>query len=760
MSNINIANFLHGEQKATLYRDLMQYDYGQILRIQGLDMPTAVEIHFSLELTGGVAERRVGTRNGDVTDVWIPDFILQGNEAITNYKAYAFIYPSDGESGETTHIIEMRIKARSKPEGNTSEGNSAFAEIVDAVKKIAEQNSGEVSDEKIQEAVNTYLAANPLEETDPTVSDWAKRPEKPVYSADEVGADASGTAQSKVSEHNVSSEAHNDIRVLIDDLLNKVTTLLDSDDETLDQTSEMVAYIKSNKNLIDAITTSKANVADIVDNLTTNLSNRPLSAAQGVVLKGLIDEIRTELNKIAIPTKMSDLKNDLDYISAPAMAEVGQPLIVEEVDENGKPMKFKTGEVAGGEVIDVDAELKSYYTTVKEDMANAITEKGGIAAATEDFATFPDKIRSLPTEVSPTETLPKQTILRVTPNYTDLSITLNWQNVDAAGYLVKRKVGGIPQSTADGTTVYNGVFPTEEVIDSGLSTGIFYGYRIFPYNSKTQYQARYDNSVVLIELKDRTGQKQLRELAVDDVICFGSYNDSTLLWKVKNTYDKDLGMIGVAIETNIGNKQFDAPENDSENPNPIANRKNNGNNRMLYSNLFQWANSEAEAGAWFQKQHDYDAAPSYSSEAGFLNGFTNFEKNTALIDTKLTRFLDANDGGGTETFYGKMFMPSEALLGNSNTVEESRAWEAFSDRTSTSRAWVANYWAGTIQDDATGSTAASVRYVNSSGFVSYNAANVSYIAVRLFCQLNASAFVAYSDALGGYYFVDDAERNS
>lgn len=630
-------------------------------------------------------------------------------------------------------------------------GGDSNAEVVDARVSNSGTTYGTLK-ERLDEEYNqlTKEIENDFSQLSETVNNQRE---------DIANKELSGTAETKVAEHNVSEESHSDIRLLIDNLSELVTSLLDSDDETLNQTSEIVAYVKSNKSLIDSITTSKVSVSDIIDNLTTSVSDKPISAKQAVVLKGLIDSVQAELNKIVIPTKMSDLENDLDYISAPAAAEVGQALIVEEIDENGKPMKFRTGEVAGGEVIDVDAELKAYYTTVKEDMANAIVEKGGTAAVTEDFATFPDKIRSLPTEVNPTETLPKQTILRVTPNYTDLSITLNWQNIDAAGYLVKRKVGGIPQSTADGTTVYNGTFPTEEVIDSGLSAGIFYGYRIFPYNSKTQYQARYDNSAVLMELKDRTGQKQLRELAIDDIICFGSYKDSVLLWKIKNTYDKDLGMIGAAMETNIGNKQFDAPENDSENPNPITNRKNNGNNRMLYSNLFQWANSEAEAGAWFQKQHDYDVAPSYSSEAGFLNGFTDFEKSTALIDTKLTRFLDTNDGGGTETFYGKMFMPSEALLGNSNTVEESRAWEAFSDRTNTSRAWVSNYWTGTIQEGAAGSTASSVRFVVSSGGVSSSAANVNF-AARLFCQLNASAFVAYSDALGGYYFVDDDERNS
>ena len=103
--------------------------------------------------------------------------------------------------------------------------------------------------------------------------------------------DAAGTAESKVSEHNVSDAAHNDIRLLVQGLTERLNALADSDDTTLDQMSEVVAYIKSNKSLIDVITTSKINVSDIIDNLTTNVSNKPLSAAQGVALKALIDGI-------------------------------------------------------------------------------------------------------------------------------------------------------------------------------------------------------------------------------------------------------------------------------------------------------------------------------------------------------------------------------------------------------------------------------------------------------------------------------------
>lgn len=48
--------------------------------------------------------------------------------------------------------------------------------------------SGEVSPEKIKQVVEDYLKANPIKETDPTVPDWAKEPQKPTYTAEEVGA--------------------------------------------------------------------------------------------------------------------------------------------------------------------------------------------------------------------------------------------------------------------------------------------------------------------------------------------------------------------------------------------------------------------------------------------------------------------------------------------------------------------------------------------------------------------------------------------
>lgn len=54
---------------------------------------------------------------------------------------------------------------------------------------------GGVDPDDIAKAVADYLAAHPIEETDPTVPSWAKAKTKPTYSAAEVGAIAQSDLQ-------------------------------------------------------------------------------------------------------------------------------------------------------------------------------------------------------------------------------------------------------------------------------------------------------------------------------------------------------------------------------------------------------------------------------------------------------------------------------------------------------------------------------------------------------------------------------------
>lgn len=132
------------------------------------------------------------------------------------------------------------------------------------------------------------------------------------------GLASTATVENAISTHSTSTSAHNDIRVLIADLTEKLNAFLDVDDATTDQLSEVLTLINNNKGTLESLTTNKINVSDIVNNLTTNSTSKVLSAAQGVMIKGLIDaldaEIDTKANTSHIHTiaDITNLQSTLD----------------------------------------------------------------------------------------------------------------------------------------------------------------------------------------------------------------------------------------------------------------------------------------------------------------------------------------------------------------------------------------------------------------------------------------------------------------
>ena len=304
-----------GEGIAELYPDIIT---------QLLDRMDAVEEIATVELDESLSDNTKAAPAGMVGELKV-DLSKLSEEKIDN--------PSTGSVGQILEIESVDEKGKPK--------------TYKAVDKPT--SSGEVSDEQISSAVSEYMANNPIEESDPTVPEWAKQPTKPTYTAHEVGAlpdttkipsktsdlqndsgfltqhqdlsgyalkseipnvasdigaELEGTAESKVSAHNVSDTAHNDIRLLVQGLTERLNALADSDDTTLDQMSEIVPYIKYNRSLINGIDTNKVDVSDIINNLTSNNTNKPLSAKQGRVLKSLIDAI-TIPEKLPNPNALS-----------------------------------------------------------------------------------------------------------------------------------------------------------------------------------------------------------------------------------------------------------------------------------------------------------------------------------------------------------------------------------------------------------------------------------------------------------------------
>lgn len=135
-----IVAFQPGEKYAVNYTTLNQYDYGQILRIQGLKLPKTVEVHFSTQETGGTSITRVGVTKDGVTDVLIPDSVLENGDTTQNYSIFAFVYITDATSGKTEYRARLEVKARPKPEiPGGGDNPDIFHEAVLEVRKSAEK---------------------------------------------------------------------------------------------------------------------------------------------------------------------------------------------------------------------------------------------------------------------------------------------------------------------------------------------------------------------------------------------------------------------------------------------------------------------------------------------------------------------------------------------------------------------------------------------------------------------------------------------
>lgn len=150
-----------------------QYDYGQVLRITGPELPPAVEVQFSLDEKLGETLSRVGTTVAGVTEVKIPDELLT-HSATSNYRIYAYIYLTDETSGNTKYEITIPVRVRSKPTSPAEDPETdpdLFRETVVAVNasaeraKMAEQNAKESATEAGKYAASASESAVTAEKT-------------------------------------------------------------------------------------------------------------------------------------------------------------------------------------------------------------------------------------------------------------------------------------------------------------------------------------------------------------------------------------------------------------------------------------------------------------------------------------------------------------------------------------------------------------------------------------------------------------------
>ena len=155
-----------GQHYCQAVSDLWQWDYGQTLRIQGVKLPAAVEVQFSTTERIGETVTRIGVTKEGVTEVPIPDTLLEGGGTTQDYTIYAFVYIENGDSGKTEYRVSMKVRARPKPEAHaTPEEGGLFRQAIVAVAESADRaesarKSAETAADKAESAKNAAESAS------------------------------------------------------------------------------------------------------------------------------------------------------------------------------------------------------------------------------------------------------------------------------------------------------------------------------------------------------------------------------------------------------------------------------------------------------------------------------------------------------------------------------------------------------------------------------------------------------------------------
>ena len=193
--NILTATFKPGARVCTPDKKGVQYDYGQVLKIAGLDLPEAFEVHFAN--TGDTTTITQIAQNGVVE---IPDQFFRSSKQI---NAYIFLH--DGETdGETEYKITIGVLPRPaiSDDEPTPEEQSAITQAIAALQSAVSQtaqsetNAAASAESAATSASEAAMSAQNAADSETTAGEMAQVAEA---SAEAAAGSASAAAQSAIA---------------------------------------------------------------------------------------------------------------------------------------------------------------------------------------------------------------------------------------------------------------------------------------------------------------------------------------------------------------------------------------------------------------------------------------------------------------------------------------------------------------------------------------------------------------------------------
>lgn len=264
-TNIVVAAF--GEFREVRTRALYKWDYGQILRFEGLNLPDTYIVHFSNDKVGGESVTMIGNADG----VEIPNECLT-----TGQPVYAWVYLNAGaDDGETVYSVIIPVKARPRPceDVPTPVQQGAIEQAIAAL------NTGVAAAQEA--AQDAEQIATDLGDFDSAMRAVTAAKEEAAGSAANASTAAGEAADSAAEAAEILENMRTEGAAQISAIDAKGREVLESIPEEYADLSADVVELKSQIEKIDTVVFTEKNLIDTSNYVPDKTSNAPTPNGDG-----------------------------------------------------------------------------------------------------------------------------------------------------------------------------------------------------------------------------------------------------------------------------------------------------------------------------------------------------------------------------------------------------------------------------------------------------------------------------------------------
>lgn len=394
-----IVTAIFKDSTHTKVSDVWQYDYGQILRIQGLNLPTAVEVDFAV---AGSSESiaRIGTTKDGVTDVVIPDSLIE-----TGNNLVAYIYLRDAESGNTEYQIDMLVTKRAKPEAyDTPEDKELFGQAIEAVNAAADraEKAGKTAQEAstktgqyAEQTAQDRVEVAKMVETVTDISEQVKKVEdlsnKAQAAATKTEADAQQTAEDRVEVGKMLET--------VKDVSEQVKTVEESVRKAKESEQAAEGHRTAVEEMKNSVEQTASGITQVVQTGVQEINSAKQSAVQEVTQTGTAQKTAVESAGTQAVENVENVQQEATEAVETAKTEAVQSVQTEGTKQTGNvsaegAKQIKEVQDKGAEVLQSIPEDFATQMETKLNKQQGIENKGKVLVIGEDGNVAPGEVQS------------------------------------------------------------------------------------------------------------------------------------------------------------------------------------------------------------------------------------------------------------------------------------------------------------------------------------------------------------------------------